>query len=750
MSTQEPSKSHNGHNGAESNRLPPYARGKVRVAGTPAALSPPLNAWALLEALRRRWLAALVLGVLAAAAVGAAIWYFLPPAPYTASAKFRIESKPEGTIYDHPEGKTDFGNYEQMQVALIKGQMVLNNALKSEFEQRPGVKVPVAQLPEVRKAVDPVDWLEKQVHIDFPNGQEILHLTISSDDKDVCKILVDALSAAYLDEVGDASRRHREDKRKELQELVDKLDRELDGLRADIRKKAEPVGSQDTQVLALKQKLALEEAKRAQHDLEECDSRLNRLKNEQSLLPKADDLASVVIPASDVDALVDKIPDIAKLLGQKAGLQSVINDTIRQAKGGKDNPVVQQLQAQLKDVQTTIDEKRNDARKDCETELRNAAVGAAGKRAAIIKDDIAFEEKLKDRLIDEITQQVTQSNNINKVTLDLEDQKAKVTRAEMDQAKAAGELQKLSIEKDDPYRVSLWEETVVTHPDEAVRKMQMAGLGGAGTFLLVLLLVALVEFRSRRVHTPQQIVRGLGITLVGTVPARPTGPVGGNPVWQNLLTESIDATRTMILHGARPKPVRAVLITSAVGGEGKTSLSSHLAVSLARSGRKTLLIDGDLRNPAMHRLFEVPVAPGFSELLRGDAPASQVIRPTPVPNLHLMPAGKSDPATLALLSQGGVADLLTGLKGSFDAIIIDSSPILPVADGLQLARHVDGVLLSVLQDVSTLPGVHEARQRLAALGVPILGAVVSGTRPNVAYYGRRYLHQTPAAHSNGK
>ena len=80
--------------------------------------------------------------------------------------------------------------------------------------------------------------------------------------------------------------------------------------------------------------------------------------------------------------------------------------------------------------------------------------------------------------------------------------------------------------------------------------------------------------------------------------------------WQNLLLESIDATRTMLVHAARTGSHRVVMITSAVGGEGKTSLASHLATSLARSGLRTLLVDADLRSPSIHRLFDLPVGGG--------------------------------------------------------------------------------------------------------------------------------------------
>ena len=95
--------------------------------------------------------------------------------------------------------------------------------------------------------------------------------------------------------------------------------------------------------------------------------------------------------------------------------------------------------------------------------------------------------------------------------------------------------------------------------------------------------------------------------------------------WQNLMLESIDATRTMLIHAARTGSHRVVMITSAVGGEGKTSLASHLATSLARSGLRTLLIDADLRSPSIHRLFDLPLGPGLSEVLRGEVDLADAI-----------------------------------------------------------------------------------------------------------------------------
>jgi capsular exopolysaccharide synthesis family protein len=181
------------------------------------------------------------------------------------------------------------------------------------------------------------------------------------------------------------------------------------------------------------------------------------------------------------------------------------------------------------------------------------------------------------------------------------------------------------------------------------------------------------------------------------------------------------------------------MITSAVGGEGKTSLACQLATSLARTGRKTLLVDCDLRKSVLHQLFHLPPTPGFSELVRGEGGLAGTVRETSVPGLWLLPAGRCDAQAVSALSMGGVGAIFRQLRQEFDFVIVDSSPVLPVADALLIGRHVDTAIFSIMNEVSQLPKVYGAYQRLAALGIHLLGAVVTGTFDEV--YATRY--QTP-------
>ena len=183
----------------------------------------------------------------------------------------------------------------------------------------------------------------------------------------------------------------------------------------------------------------------------------------------------------------------------------------------------------------------------------------------------------------------------------------------------------------------------------------------------------------------------------------------------------------MLLHEARVHSIRVVMVTSAVSGEGKTSLASHLVVSLARAGHNALLVDGDLRNPGADRHFGLSREPGLSELLRGEIDLAAAVKPTPTGGAWIMTAGKCDLRAIQCLGGDGLRSLFEQLRQQFDFVVVDSSPVLTVADALLIGQHVDGVIFSVLCDVSRMPRMAAAQHRLALLGIPTLGAVVIGT-----------------------
>ena len=195
-----------------------------------------------------------------------------------------------------------------------------------------------------------------------------------------------------------------------------------------------------------------------------------------------------------------------------------------------------------------------------------------------------------------------------------------------------------------------------------------------------------------------------------------------------MMTESVDSARTMILHASRLEPQKIIMIASAMKGEGKTTLSCLLSASMHRAGRKTLLIDGDLRCPAIHKVIDCVPGSGLSELLRNEVRLDEVIMPAVGSGFDYLPAGKVDGEALRGIVDGRLGELLSELRCRYDQIIIDSPPTLFVSDAAMIAQHVDSVVMSVLREVSQAPKVYAAYEQLSELNVRILGAVVGGAR----------------------
>jgi polysaccharide biosynthesis transport protein len=179
-----------------------------------------------------------------------------------------------------------------------------------------------------------------------------------------------------------------------------------------------------------------------------------------------------------------------------------------------------------------------------------------------------------------------------------------------------------------------------------------------------------------------------------------------------------------------------VLITSAVGGEGKTTLAAYLAARCGKAGMSTLLIDADLRRSTLCRLLEVPEGLGLSDVLKGEATFADVVIPVQDGTFDLLGAGDPILDTSRVFQGSELGSLMAKLRQKYDLIIIDSPPVLPVPDALILGRWADGAVLAARYDSSRFPQVERARRQLDNAGIAIMGTVINGMRNTDSYYGR--------------
>ena len=259
-----------------------------------------------------------------------------------------------------------------------------------------------------------------------------------------------------------------------------------------------------------------------------------------------------------------------------------------------------------------------------------------------------------------------------------------------------------------------------------------------------------------RIRVPEEVEQKVGVPLLGVVPqAGDEDPVTALRDPKSILAESYSALRSSLLYSTRSGLPQLMLVTSAQPSEGKSTTSFAVARSLALIGKKTLLIDADLRRPSIHRQANIANKAGLSDLLIGDKTIDEVMVPGEVPGLYIIPSGPIPPSPAELLSSPRLISLLNQLRERFDFITIDSAPVLGLADSPGLSAIADGVLLVIEANRGRGGQLKGAVRRLRLMKPTILGAVLTKFDPEAAgnaystYYQYDYYQYRSGEHQAG-
>jgi succinoglycan biosynthesis transport protein ExoP len=206
------------------------------------------------------------------------------------------------------------------------------------------------------------------------------------------------------------------------------------------------------------------------------------------------------------------------------------------------------------------------------------------------------------------------------------------------------------------------------------------------------------------------------------------------------LLESFRMLRTMIAYSPAEKVTRSVVVTSSLPHEGKSVSSVNLAIAAAMSGESVILIDCDLRDPAIHRLLDLPNELGFTSVTDGSTSLLDALQETKVAGLRVLTSGPSVDNPFKLLKSGSARDCLRQAMGQADLVVIDSPPALILADAQILSTLADGTLMVISTQEASKREIARTRDLLVQTGARVIGAVLNKSTPDLGGYPNYYYN----------
>jgi capsular exopolysaccharide synthesis family protein len=406
-------------------------------------------------------------------------------------------------------------------------------------------------------------------------------------------------------------------------------------------------------------------------------------------------------------------------------------------------PAVKQVQEQIKQLESQLNDAKQRIVRNIETQYHVARKREADVRIALSQSK------------GEAIQQNRQATDLN-----LKKQKVETSRKtyeDLDQR-----LRQAEVESDfRPSNIRIVQQAEI--PISPVKPNRTLNIGLS---LLIGLAIGVglaffVEYLNNTINTAEDVERIIQLPSLGAIPslqslAKNKALGGGNgaalvPASAELLSghepissfaESYRALRTSLLLSSAEHAPRTMLITSSHPAEGKTTIVANIAISLAQTGAKALVLDADMRRPRCHKILSAKNDVGLSTFLSRDIHLDDVLQEHDIPNLYVMAAGPVPPNPSELLSSIKLRFLISELEEHFDHIIIDSPPVIHVTDAMIISPHVDGVVIVVKGGQTPREAVLRAKQALTDVNAKIFGIVLNCVDLNAEnyYYNYKYSY----------
>ena len=706
----------------------------------------------LMSILRFKWTMVIV-SILVAAPMIAAIWTQVVP-QYQAKADVRVRPIIPYLVFKTEESGMIplYSSFVNTQVAIIQSSRVLQRVLENEdVKETRWYKNPSKTLQQKllgNPPDPPLERLAKNISVRPRKETELIDVSFVDYRTKDARIILSAVLDEYIKHIEEKSDEYEDNQYRLLTEQYTSLQTQIQGQEVTAAKLRESLGTQDPMELVSSKRARLDET---QARLSEIQQRIVLLEWEINQAAAND---SNEVDSSIIEKQLKYYEDTEwrQLDANLRALRHNIETSLLKS----NHPDAKLMQKELKFREEELkrrEEQLDELWRDRPTNMTLAQTNVADVSdpnyvKGMLEHQLARAEQEKQLLTEEYN---SQNNEFKKLFADAQllekennslQQKREllnVVRQRIDQKNmernvSAGRIE-ISTQAYAPSRPYNDRRIVFT----AMSLFLGIGLGGGLAFLRA--------NKNQAIYSSRDIPHSMQAPLLGYIPVTRIKKARGKSLYDEItrsrshLIESVRIVRTALLSRLNGQGCTTLLVTSANAGTGKSAFTMMLGKSLAQAGKKVLMIDSDFHKMSLTKQFELSDKSGLMESLSSGSTDKRFFFPTETPGLSIMPAGKKgdDGAVFEQTANGAFKAFIGQLRKQYNIILLDSPPILPVADAAILSGQVDGTIIVERELVSRRNNIIDAFARLDSAGGRVLGTVYIGTSENEKYgYGYHY------------
>lgn len=694
-----------------------------------------------------RWHIVLFTFILVSGAGVPAVWYLVLPNYETTGA---IEVAP---ILTNPlTGERDTGEISKYESFMNTQARIMtsNNVLQRVADNLKDKKLEIFNPPTDRisqwkrslsgnnGASDPVAVLKGALVDGVINVAPIrrtqwLGVTMTSRSPREAEQIVNSFIRAYMNVI-ESSSLEGENRRLNLLEDERKLILgKIQTQRGDIQLLARQYGADSLEGL---QNMMIKNVEVIQTELSGLENRRLQLQTQIELLSQPQQQS--IAPAEKIgmrNEFINRDSFVQRLTANIAQMQQEY--LIDEQDLSRSNPKLKKKAQLIETLQDKLDQSKKEAGKTFDETIEQEIEQDNHVRLAQAEMELKKTEAFISSYAEKLKKEKKNTIELGKLQWQIQDLREQMTFNKDEYDRYGQRIRELQVKLKLPARISVADQANTAPPKSRRNKMVIAVL--FGSLACGMFLAFLVGKADHSLHTPDDIVRCIGVPILGTT-------TNAKQMDKNLLPgfvaddyQTIQANLGLLSEGHIPK---ILAVTSPTMGEGKTTLSINLAMNLAKTGHRVLLIDGDLRKPDIARMLNLPKHSwGLQDVLLGLKPFEEAVRTLPLTGLDVMTTDYRNTSTvIEQLSQPETAECIKNISEHYDHVIIDTTPILAAPDALLWARMAGAVVISSLAGHTSGPELKEILGRLAQLNIRILGNVLSNVQPKHTYHRYGYSY----------